>query len=75
MQGSTDTEELPAAEELQETEEPEENEEPLVTDNRAVQPARALVSKEDLEKHFGYSLAEAAAQLGVCKTTIKRACR
>lgn len=41
----------------------------------ASQPARALVSRKDLEEHFGYSLAEAAAQLGVCKTTIKRACR
>ena len=39
------------------------------------QPARALLSKADLEEHFGYNLAEAAAQLGVCKTTIKRACR
>ena len=39
------------------------------------QSARALVSREDLERHFGYSLAEAAARLGVCKTTIKRACR
>lgn len=37
--------------------------------------ARLLVSREDLERHFGYSLAEAAAHLGVCKTTIKRACR
>ena len=36
---------------------------------------RALVSKADLERHFRYSLAEAAAQLGVCKTTVKRACR
>lgn len=41
----------------------------------ALQPPRALVSKKDLEAHFGYSLADAALKLGVCKTTIKRACR
>lgn len=69
MKESTSTEEMPEAED------PDEIEDRGVDEFRVIQPPRALVSKEDLEKHFGYSLAEAAAQLGVCKTTIKRACR
>lgn len=36
---------------------------------------RALLSREDLDRHFGYGLEEAARRLGVCKTTLKRACR
>ena len=37
--------------------------------------SRALLSREDLDRHFGYGLKEAARRLGVCKTTLKRACR
>lgn len=36
---------------------------------------KALLSREDLDRHFGYGLKEAAVRLGVCKTTLKRACR
>ena len=36
---------------------------------------KAGLTKEDLEKHFGLGLKEAALQLGVCNTTLKRACR
>ena len=36
---------------------------------------KALLSREDLDRHFGYGLKEAARRLGVCKTTLKRACR
>lgn len=36
---------------------------------------RAILSREDLDRHFGYGLNEAARRLGVCKTTLKRACR
>ena len=30
---------------------------------------------EDLQSHFGVGLKEAAARLGICPTTLKRACR
>lgn len=33
------------------------------------------LTREDLEKHFGYGLKDAARRLGVCNTTLKRACR
>lgn len=36
---------------------------------------KALLTREDLDRHFGYGLKEAARRLGVCKTTLKRACR
>ena len=36
---------------------------------------KALLTREDLDRHFGYDLNEAAHRLGVCKTTLKRACR
>lgn len=37
--------------------------------------SKALLTKEDLEKHFDLGLKEAARRLGVCNTTLKRACR
>ena len=36
---------------------------------------KAGLTKDDLERHFGIGLKEAAIQLGVCNTTLKRACR
>lgn len=33
------------------------------------------LSFSDLKAHFGYGLKEAAARLGICPTTLKRACR
>jgi hypothetical protein len=33
------------------------------------------LTREELEAQFGYGLKEAAARLGVCSTTLKRACR
>ena len=37
--------------------------------------SKAALTRQDLEKHFGYGLKEAAVRLGVCNTTLKRACR
>lgn len=37
--------------------------------------SKASLTREDVEKHFGYGLKEAASRLGVCNTTLKRACR
>ena len=46
------------------------------SDSQNTQPSsKALLSKEDLERHFAYGLKEAAQRLGVCNTTLKRACR
>ena len=36
---------------------------------------KKTLTREVLEAHFGGTLAEAAAALGVCSTTLKRACR
>ena len=44
-------------------------------ETRGASSSRAALTKEDLEKHFGYGLSEAARRLGVCNTTLKRACR
>lgn len=40
-----------------------------------VPSGKALLKREDLVSHFGYSLIEAAERLGVSRTTLKRACR
>lgn len=36
---------------------------------------KSMLSKQDLENHFAFSLSEAARKLGVSNTTVKRACR
>eukprot|EP00210_Caulerpa_lentillifera_P002873 g2743.t1 len=44
-------------------------------ENRLGGGAGKRLSYSDLEKHFGHGLKDAANRLGICPTTLKRACR
>eukprot|EP00887_Chlorella_sp_A99_P004335 scaffold15.g4335.t1 len=74
-QSGGESEDMSEEQEEEEEEDDEDYEAPAKSGKGATSKPGVRLRLEDLQSQFGVGLKEAAARLGICPTTLKRACR